>query len=161
MLLIDTYAQAMATPRQQRFLKATERQQTLRNRLEPKLRRYIKRVLKAHLGPDKWISPLLKTVPSSEREKLDGVDKDVILQDRLYLMNLLQVVEQNWDYFKGLEATIPTCRVTKANFGTLISFVNAHREDAHAKQVSEADLATLKIVVSAIDTRKQMFLFSL
>jgi hypothetical protein len=33
----------------------------LRNRLEPLLRRYIKRTLKAHLGPERWIDPFSRS----------------------------------------------------------------------------------------------------
>lgn len=123
----------------------------LRNRLEPLLRRFIKRTLKAHLGPEKWISPILKVVPSKDREKLDGVDRDQILNERLFLLNLITVVEQNWEYFKTLEACPPDKQVTKDQFKVLLTFVNAHREDAHAKPTSDSEIAALKIAVNAIE----------
>jgi len=124
----------------------------LRNRLEPLLRRYIKRTLKAHLGPERWIDPIIKVVPSgAQRDKLAGLDRDVILNERLFLLNLITVVDQNWEYFKGLEACPPDRQVTKEQFKVLLTFVNAHREDAHAKPVSTADVATLRLVTAAIE----------
>jgi hypothetical protein len=124
----------------------------LRNRLEPLLRRYIKRTLKAHLGPERWIDPIIKIVPSGpQRDKLAGLDRDVILNERLFLLNLITVVDQNWEYFKGLEACPPDRQVTKDQFKVLLVFVNAHREDAHAKAVSEAEIATLRIATAAIE----------
>jgi hypothetical protein len=130
----------------------------LRNRLEPKLRRFIKRVLKSYYGPDKWITPVLAVVPTAERDKLAGVDRNVILNERLFLLNLLGVMQANWEQFKGLEATVPAKRVTKNNVSTILDFVNSHREDAHAKPISPADLATLKIAVGALEAAIDEFL---
>lgn len=123
----------------------------LRNRLEPLLRRYVKRTLKAHLGPERWIDPILKTIPTKERDRLQGVDRDEILAQRLFLLNLVTVIDQNWNLFQGLEACPPDKRVTKKQVSVLLEYVNAHREDAHAKDVSDADLATLRVVVAAVE----------
>lgn len=124
----------------------------LRNRLEPMLRRFIKRTLKAHLGPEKWIRPILNVVPNKDREKLDGVDRDVILNERLFLLTLLNVIDQHWDaYFKALESCPPDRQATRDQFRVLLSFVNAHREDAHAKPTSDAQIATLTIACAALE----------
>jgi hypothetical protein len=124
----------------------------LRNRLEPMLRTFIKRTLKAHLGPEKWITPILKVVPTKDREKLDGVDRDKILNERLFLMNLLTVVDQNWDsYFKAIESCPPDRQATRDQFRVLLTFVNAHREDAHAKPTSSGEVAALAIACEALE----------
>ncbi|MEZ4363704.1 MAG: hypothetical protein R3B48_26235 [Kofleriaceae bacterium] len=123
----------------------------LRNRLEPLLRRYIKRTLKAHLGPERWIDPVLKVVPSKERERLQGVDRDVILSERLFLFNLITAIDQNWEYFKGLEACPPEKRVTNTQFRVLLEYVNANRQDAHAKAVSGPQLVAVRLAVEAIE----------
>lgn len=123
----------------------------LRNRLEPQLRRYIKRTLKAHLGPERWIDPILKILPTKDREKLQGVDRDTVLSERLFLLNLVTAIEQNWEYFKGLEACPPDRRVTKDQFKVLLEYVNAHREDAHAKPLAGSELATVKLVVDTVE----------
>jgi hypothetical protein len=116
------------------------------------LRTFIKRTLKAHLGPDKWITPILECVPTEDRKKLEGVDRDLILRERLFLINLLTVVDVNWDkYFKPLESCPPDRKVTKDQFRILGAYINAHREDAHAKPVSEVELVTLKIAAAAIE----------
>ncbi len=123
----------------------------LRNRLEPRLRTYIKRTLKAHLGPERWIDPILKIIPSKERDKLQGIDRDTILSERLFLLNLITAIEQNWEYFKGLEACPPDRRITRDQFKVLLEYVNAHREDAHAKQLEGAELVAVTLVVDAVE----------
>ena len=124
---------------------------SLRNRLEPKLRIFIRRVFKAQFGPERWIDPIMKVIPSKDRDRLQGVDRNEILERRLFLLNLLTVVDQNWDHFKTLEAAVPERRVTKDQFRLLLEYVNAHREDAHAKPVTDTEVVTLKLVVEAIE----------
>lgn len=123
----------------------------LRNRLEPKLRIFLRRTLKAHLGAERWIDPILKAIPTKERERLQGVDRNEILERRLFLLNLVTVVDQNWDIFKSFESAVPERRVTKDQFRVLIEYVNAHREDAHAKPVSGPEIAAVEISVKAIE----------
>lgn len=124
----------------------------LRNRLEPMLRKFIKRSLKAHLGPERWIGPVLDVVTTKERERLEGVDRDAILNERLFLLNLLTVIYKFWDpYFKALEACPQDRQVTRDQFKVLLTFVNAHREDAHARPTSQAEVATLSIACAALE----------
>lgn len=131
----------------------------LRNRLEPKLRRFVKRSLKAQLGTERWIDPILKAMPTQQRERLQGVDKDEVLSERLLLLDLVQVIDQNWNTaFKVLEAAPPARRVTKEQVKVLLEFVNAHREDAHAKLVSEQEVVALRLAVSAIENAVDLYL---
>ncbi len=125
---------------------------TLRNRLEPLLRKFIKRSLKTQLGPERWIGPILDVVTTENRKKLEGIDRDVILNERLFLLNLLEVIVTNWDkYFKGLEACHPKKQVTRDQFKILLTFVNTYRDDAHAGPASEAHVASLKIACDALE----------
>lgn len=41
-------------------------------------------------------------------------------------------------------------RMDKSQIVTLLKYVNAHREDAHAKDVSEAEVATLAVVCKTL-----------
>lgn len=133
------------------WLELVTEESRLRNRLEPKLRRYVKRTLRAHLGSERWIDPILAAVPSERREKLKGVDRDEILADRLFLSDLITVVEVNWDkYFKALESSTKH-RIEKAQVSLLLKYVNAHRADAHAKATSQTDVLTLAIVCQTLD----------
>ena len=123
----------------------------LRNRLEPKLRKFIKRILKSTLGP-KWIKPIVDALPEKSREQLLGVDADKILNERLLLSELITVLHVGWDkYFKVLEAGAPADAVKKASVQVLLDFVNAHREDAHAKLASEGDKVALQLAVHALE----------
>jgi hypothetical protein len=118
----------------------------LRNAFEPKLRRYIKRTLKVHLGPERWIDPLLNIVPTERRAKLQGVDRDEILSDRLFLLDFIQVIETNWDkFFKSLES-----RLQKPQFSTLARYLNEHRADAHAKDTTQAEVITIAIICESL-----------
>lgn len=118
----------------------------LRNTLEPKMRRYIKRTLKAHLGPERWITPVLSALPTDRRDKLQGVDRDEILAGRLFFSDLIQIVEANWEkYFKTLEP-----KVKKQEFSTLARYVNNHRADAHAKDISQAEVLTAAVICETL-----------
>lgn len=120
----------------------------LRNALEPKLRRYIKRTLKAHLGSERWIDPVLNSVPSPRRDKLQGVDRDEILSDKLFLLDLVQIIEGNWDkYFKPLEP-----RLNKLQFSTLARYINDHRADAHAKSTTPAEVQTIAVICETLNS---------
>jgi hypothetical protein len=119
----------------------------LRNRLEPKLRRFIRMVLIAQKGADRWIDVVLATIPEERRKRLQGVDARTILEQRVYLLDLIQIIDSNWEAFKHLEAADPKDQISRAQMKALLEFVNTHREDAHAKPVSAADLSTMQIVV--------------
>ena len=120
-----------------------------RNKIETKLRLFIKRVLIASKGAARWIDPVLSSVPSERRDKLVGVDRNEILHEHLFLLDLLNVILKNWISFAHLEQQPGQTRVTKAQFEVLVDFLNRHREDAHAKEV---DLATVAAVALAAKT---------
>jgi hypothetical protein len=121
-----------------------------RNALEIMLKRYIKRTLKAHLGPEQWIKPLLAVIPDNERKKLEGIAADEILNCRLLFPSLIQVIYSNWEMFKGLAYGPPDRVATRDQFKVLLEYVNAQRKDAHAKPVTTAELASFRIAVEAI-----------
>jgi hypothetical protein len=130
----------------------------LRNTLEPRLRRFLKRQLRSQLGP-LWIKPILEALPEQQRGQLVGVDADKILQERVMLLNLVTVLQVGWDkYFKVLEMGAPAESVKKASVQVLLEFVNAHREDAHAKPISEGDAAAMRLAVKAIEGAIDRFL---
>ncbi len=122
-----------------------------RNRLEIKLRRFIKRVLVAMKGPQRWIDVVLQAVSAERREKLAGIDRDEILREHLFLIDLLNVVMKGWVNFAHLEQQTMQTRVTKVQFEVILDFMNKHREDAHAKDVSEATLAAVGIASQTIE----------
>jgi hypothetical protein len=105
----------------------------------------------SHLGPERWIDAVLLAIPRERKEKLQGVDRDEILNNRLFLLDLLQVIDSQWERFKHLEASEPTRRVSKAQVKVLIDFVNAHRVDAHAKDADSTEVAATALACRALD----------
>lgn len=122
-----------------------------RGRVEMKLRRFIKRVLIASKGPARWIDVVLAAIPNERRTKLVGVDRDEILRDHLYLLELLNVVLKNWADFGHLEQQVGQSRVTKSQFDVIVDFLNRHREDAHAKDVDPATVAAVVLAAQTIE----------
>jgi hypothetical protein len=122
-----------------------------RNMLELKLRRFVRRILKAKHG-DSWIRVLLESVPEEQRKQLLGIDADTILNERLFLSTLIAVIEKNWTVsFDVLTKAEKEHQVGKAAVTVLLNYVNAHREDAHAKEVSPAEVAAVQTAVVALD----------
>lgn len=129
-----------------------------RNRVEIKLRKFIKRVFMASKGPARWIDPVLAAIPSDRRDKLIGVDRDVILRENLFLLDLLNVVLKNWPSFVHLEQQPGQTRVSKPQFEVLVDFLNKHREDAHAKEVDEPTLAAVALAAHTLEAALDPYL---
>jgi AAA-like domain len=130
----------------------------LRNRLEPKLRRLIKRTLMFKFGSERWIDPILRTFPTGDRERLNGVDRDEILQRKLFLTNLIQVITQNWADFAFLSNGSPDITVAKAEFEILGKYINTNRNDAHAKSFLTNEVEVVKLAVSTLERSIDRFL---
>jgi hypothetical protein len=122
----------------------------LRITFEPALRRFVKMNLMAHEGAEKWINAVLTAVPEERRKKLSGIDRDHILQNYLFLPDLLSTVLKNWSCFAHLAKNTGTSRITKSQFEILMNYVNAHREDCHVKKISDQELATVRVVYGAL-----------
>jgi hypothetical protein len=122
----------------------------LRITFEPTLRRFVKMNLMAHEGAEKWINAVLTAVPEERRKKLSGIDRDQILQNYLFLPDLLNTVLKNWSCFAHLERNAGGSRITKPQFEILMNHVNANRQDAHPKPISDQELATLRVVYGAL-----------
>lgn len=129
----------------------------LRITFEPALRSFIKMSLMAHQGAEKWISGVLAAVPEERRIKLAGIDRDEILQNHLFLPDLLNTILKNWACFAHLEKNSGKARLTKSQIEILINHVNQNRQDAHPKPISEADMATLRVVYDALLTTLEVY----
>lgn len=124
-----------------------------RNVLEPRLRRFVRRVLEGALGPERWLDPVLAVLPSQTRRQVEGVSPDEVLSKRLLLSNLIEVIDANWGscFAPALEAgRTPDARVTRAQVRVLLEHVNAHREDAHARPITDADFASVTIAIEQL-----------
>ena len=123
----------------------------LRNQLEPRLRRFIKQMLKAKFGATKWFERLAESIPSERRSKLIGLDADVVLEEYLYFSDLAAVLDKHWDVFKVLESAPSEKQVTREYIKVLMHFVNKSRADAHARQVTPVEVAAVRVAVQSLD----------
>lgn len=122
----------------------------LRNDLEPRLRRFVKQTLRAHLGPEQWIDPILRVMGERQRAKTRGLDANTILDTHLHFHDLIEVIYNNWNYFASLERS-KRHRLDREQMHRLLVFVNDLRVDAHAKPVAETDVADLSLVCRALN----------
>ncbi len=122
-----------------------------RNRIEVNLRKFIKRIFIASKGPSRWIDPILSSIPSERRDKLAGVDRDAILREHLFLLDLLNIISKNWPLFSHLEQQPGQNRISKPQFEVIIDFLNKHREDAHAKDVEPSTIAAVALAASTLE----------
>ena len=121
-----------------------------RNALEPRLRRFVRRVLTEALGPERWIDPVLALLPTAVRKQLEGVAPEEVLTKRLLLSNVIAVIDAHWGpwFAPALEAgKAPGERVTRAQVAVLLEHVNAHREDAHARSLTDAEYASVTVAI--------------
>jgi type I restriction enzyme R subunit len=120
----------------------------LRNSIEPRLRGFVRRTLEQSFGAG-WFDELLRSVPEHERKRVVGLDPEVVLRERLYLSTLVAVIDKQWSTCFGgeLEAAPAQERLSRAQCVALLEVLNAHREDAHARPIREADLTTVRALV--------------
>ncbi len=122
---------------------------TLRNRLEYRLRTFIRILLQAKHGRN-WIKKVTEGIielpGDTRKEKLLHYPTDQILEET-YLRDLVNIIDKNWDAFKVLE----TYKFTKKNIALFLEFVSDTRPDAHAKKVTPEQLATLRIIYQRFD----------
>ena len=123
----------------------------IRNTIEPLLRKFIRQTMRSRYGKSIWIKKVLEAIPQVERDRLVGVDADTILNNHLYLTNLREVLNKFWEDFKFLETGERKSQITKIQFLTLIDTVNDNRQDAHAKEINEAQMDSLKISAKHIN----------
>jgi len=124
-----------------------------RNVLEPRLRRFVRGVLEAALGPERWIDPVLALLPEPVRRQLAAVPAEVVWAERLLLSNVVAVVDAHWGrwFAPALEAgRAPGERVTRAQVVSLLEYVNAHREDAHARPIGDAEFAAVSLAIDQL-----------
>ncbi|MDO9019769.1 MAG: DEAD/DEAH box helicase family protein [Deltaproteobacteria bacterium] len=123
----------------------------LRNSLEPRLRGFVRRTLEGVHG-DGWFDELMRSVPTELRTGLAGVEPEVVLRERLYLSTLVAAIDRGWTTAFGavLESAPMTERLSREQCIALLQVLNAHREDAHARPIREADLTTVRAVVAQL-----------
>lgn len=113
----------------------------LRNALERDLRNFIKQNLKFNLGVEKAKERFVSIIsPDSRKKLLTQSSYNDIFNGHLYFSDLEKVIEKEWVFFEGIFKD-------KGKFRQYIQFINSHRADAHANEISNEDMAILEISV--------------
>lgn len=107
-----------------------------RNRLEKKLREYIKNVYHSNFGNKMIKNKVLQCKSKDEREKLQNLSVQNIFDEKLYFIDLKNLIAKEWALFDKIF-------MDKQKFINSMDFINAFRIDAHAKEIEEAEYSYL------------------
>lgn len=111
-----------------------------RNVLEDKLRKIMLLRMTMQYGSKKVKGKLLEVVESGrkEREKLQDLEINDLIENHFYLLDVKQVILKNWSLF---DVTF----IDKVKFENFLDVINKYRIDAHAKTIEESDLLMLTL----------------
>lgn len=119
-----------------------------RNSLEPKLRTLIRQIIFSKQGENE-AKKIVLNIMGTERERkyysktlkeiFDG-DKSII-----YFDDLRKVVCKEWNNFENIFGK------NKSEFDTYMTNVNKYRKDAHAKNISDDDMALFRVSISKLE----------
>jgi HEAT repeat protein len=107
-----------------------------RNNLEKHLRDLVNKTLKIKHGKN-CMEVLLKSIPKERRASLMIAGYDGTFQ-KLYFIDLMSIITQNWEDFKNWFNT------DLEDFKFLLKNINKYRIDAHAKDISDSELKILR-----------------
>ncbi len=114
-----------------------------RNTLETNLRKLIKRTLKLHFGVAQAKNVFLETIsPPEAKNKLNAMSFDDMFDSKLlYFEDLRKIIIKNWEKFSQIFGN------NKENFNLYMGYVNKHRADAHANDISDDEIGILLIAL--------------
>ncbi|MBS9988757.1 AAA-like domain-containing protein [Vibrio alginolyticus] len=125
----------------------------LRNELESNLRTLVKRNLKYKYGVVKAKEIFVSIIsPESRKKQLEAMSYQDIFSSHLYFQDLSKVIEKNWQDFG------PIFKSDKGRFKQYMEFINSHRADAHANDISSEDIAILEIAVDWLANQIEVYL---
>jgi hypothetical protein len=84
------------------------------------------------------MSKLLESLPSNQRDIVNRYSFENVWEN-LYFSDLILIIDKNWD---GLQNWFST---DKSNVMLWLNHINSFRIDAHAKSISDEDLAYLRV----------------
>lgn len=136
--------QGKKTSKEQAWSEVSKR----RNVLEDKLRKIMLLRMTMQYGSKKVKGKLLEVVESGrkEREKLQDLEINDLIENHFYLLDVKQVILKNWSLF---DVTF----IDKFKFENFLDVINKYRIDAHAKTIEESDLLMLTLAFNWFDER--------
>ena len=145
-----------------RYLRQTEKYQKLnltmeekwseiserRNRVERKLRKYIRQVFIITLGKEEGREKILNKIPAERREKLQKEGFDILLSSNnspLYFLDLKNIIIKNWASFANIFGQ------EKDKIDLALTEINRFRADAHAKGITNEEIDELRYYLDRIE----------
>ncbi|MEZ6028042.1 MAG: hypothetical protein R3E85_17915 [Planctomycetota bacterium] len=132
---------------------------TIRNRMEDRLRRFIRKTLMLRHGKTKWWSIVLEAIPDDARKRMKDSPKSAedLMQQELTFNHLQSIFNRRWaaDFQKVLGEGRPQGAVDKttvdAFFHAALRLMGTTRADAHASEITPEDVAALGYAAHQID----------
>lgn len=109
-----------------------------RNNIEESLRKVILMNLSMNFGKKNVKNKVLEIIDLQRKDKIQNLELNDIFKNELYLLDLKKIIVKNWDKFDKIF-------MDKVKFETFIDLINKMRIDAHAKTISDDDMALLRI----------------
>lgn len=126
-----------------------------RNNLEPKLRLIVRRVLFAKFGENQAKNIVLR-IMGQDREKkyYSSTLKEIFNPNEsiIYFEDIRKVVSKEWSNFENIFAK------DKSEFNTYMNNVNKYRVDAHAKSITDEEMALFRVSITKIESQIDNYL---
>ncbi|MHA1676641.1 MAG: hypothetical protein ACTSU6_05625 [Candidatus Njordarchaeales archaeon] len=126
-----------------------------RNMLEPTLRKIIRQLLLAGYGEAQARDEFLQVMDEKRRGELANLTYAELFnanKAKIYFDDLKKIVLKHWVIFKNI------LNLNKAEFEKSMNFINAHREDAHAKEITQGEMAYYRICITKIEESVNQYL---
>ena len=125
-----------------------------RNNLETNFRKLMKRTLKLHHGVAHAKVVFLETIsPPETKSKLNALSFDAMFESKLlYFEDLRKIGIKNWDKFSQIFGN------NKENFNLYMTYVNKHRYDAHANDITDDEIGILLIALQWLQKQVNEYL---
>jgi hypothetical protein len=124
-----------------------------RNSLEEVMRRGVKIGLSLAFGTNAK-QKVLEVLKPTQREKLNPLSYDQVFESRtkeLYFDDLKKIINANWENFSNVFNN------DKSKFNQYMDYVNKHRADAHADNVPDDEMGTLRIALEWLESKCSVF----
>jgi hypothetical protein len=119
-----------------------------RNRVETKLRKFVKTLLKSHLTDSGARQAILDIFGEPRKTKLSGLSYADLFdpeKSEIYFIDLAKIISKHWIVFKNSASS------SKKEMYEHLDFINQSRAEAHAKGISDEQFAYFRVCISAIE----------
>ena len=121
-----------------------------RNTLEPKIRRIIRLQLQSSFGEGEARNKILSVLSLDDKKKLslNGLSYRDYLDPHkvpIYFEDLRKIIMKEWDIFKHIFGP------DQDRFNTSMKAINEYRIDAHAKEITDAEMKYVRVCFDKVE----------